>query len=90
MFLSNKAIQQLPKQKTLAFGITAVEGIAIHSFVDGMIYTVIFTTSILTGFLAGTGLVIHEFGEGLITFSVLIQSGFRARKAILVAFWYHL
>jgi len=86
MFLSNKAIQQLTKQKTLAFGITAVEGIAIHSFVDGMIYTVTFTTSILTGFLAGTGLVIHEFAEGVITFSVLIQSGFSARKAILVAF----
>jgi len=85
MFFSNKVIQHKTKQKSLAFGITAVEGIAIHSFVDGMIYAVTFSTSILTGFLAGTGLVIHEFAEGIITFSVLIEGGLNKRKAFLYA-----
>jgi len=61
MFLSNKIIQYKTKQKSLAFGIIAVEGIAIHSFVDGMIYAVAFSSSILTGVLAGLGLLIHEF-----------------------------
>jgi zinc and cadmium transporter len=85
MFFSNKVIQYKTKQKSLAFGITAVEGIAIHSFVDGMIYAVTFSISILTGFLAGIGLVIHEFAEGIITFSVLIEGGFNKKKAILYA-----
>jgi len=86
MFFSNKFIQYRTKQKSLAFGITAMQGIGIHSFVDGMIYTVTFNTSILTGFLAGTGLVIHEFAEGVITYSFLIAGGFNKKKAILYAF----
>jgi len=85
MFFSNKIIQFKTKQHSLAFGITAVEGIAIHSFVDGMIYTVAFSSSILTGILAGLGLVIHEFAEGVITFSVLIEGGFNKKRAVLYA-----
>jgi zinc and cadmium transporter len=85
MFFSNKIIQYKTKQKCLAFGITAIEGIGIHSFVDGMIYAVAFSTSILTGFLAGIGLVIHEFAEGIITFSVLIEGGFSKKKAVIYA-----
>lgn len=85
MFFSNKIIQYKTKQKSLAFGITAVEGIAIHSFVDGMIYAVTFSSSVLTGILAGLGLVIHEFAEGVITFSVLIEGGFSKKKAVLYA-----
>lgn len=86
MFLSNRIIQHKTRQKTLAFGITAVEGIAIHSFIDGLIYTVTFSSSIFTGFLAGIGLVVHEFAEGVITFSVLIEGGFKSRRAFWFAF----
>jgi len=86
MFFSNKIIQYRTKKKSLAFGITAIEGIAIHSFVDGMIYTVTFNISILTGFLAGIGLVIHEFAEGIITYSFLIEGGFNKKKSIFYAF----
>lgn len=87
MYFSNRIIQQRTKQKALAFGITAIEGIAIHSFVDGVIYTVTFSVSILTGFLSGLGLVVHEFAEGVITFSVLIEGGFRAKRAFWVSFF---
>src|SRR6056297_2775367 len=83
MFFSNKIIQYRTKKKSLAFGITAIEGIAIHSFVDGMIYKVSFNISILTGFLAGIGLVIHEFAEGIITYSFLIEGGFDKKKSIV-------
>lgn len=86
MFFSNKLIQYRTKQEELAFGITAIEGIAIHSLLDGIIYSVTFTVSLFTGVLAGIGLVVHEFAEGVITFAVLIKSGFRAQKALLVAF----
>jgi zinc and cadmium transporter len=85
MFFSNRLIKYKTKQKEIAFGITAVEGIGIHSFIDGIIYTVTFSTSILTGFLAGIGLVIHEFAEGVITFSILIKAGFSEKKAAFYA-----
>jgi len=85
MFFSNKLIKYKTKQKELAFGITAAEGIGIHSFIDGIIYSVTFTVSILTGFIAGTGLVVHEFAEGAITFSVLLKGGFSEKKAALYA-----
>lgn len=87
MFFSNKIIQHQTQQKTLAFGITAAEGIGIHSLVDGVVYTVTFSTSILTGILAGTGLVIHEFAEGVITYLVLIKGNVNKKTAAIYAFF---
>ncbi|MBD3310597.1 zinc/iron permease [Candidatus Woesearchaeota archaeon] len=87
MFFSNNVIKHRTRQQSLAFGITAAEGIGIHSFVDGVIYAVTFSASILVGFLSGLGLVIHEFAEGVIIFSVLIKAGFKKKKAALCAFF---
>ena len=86
MFLSNKLVKYHTKEKELAFGVTAAEGIGIHSFVDGIIYTVTFNVSILMGVLAATGLVVHEFAEGVITYLFLIKGGIDKKKAILYAF----
>lgn len=86
MFTSNKLIAYKTKQDTLAFGITAVLGIGIHSFLDGIIYSVTFSSSITMGLLAGIGLVIHEFAEGVITFTALIQGGFNHKRAAFYAF----
>lgn len=86
MFLSNKLIQKRTKQSELAFGITALQGIGIHSFVDGMIYAVTFSVSVMSGLLAGIGLVIHELAEGAITYAFLIKGGVKERKALLFAF----
>jgi len=86
MFLSNRYIKHKTKQEELAFGITALEGIGIHSIIDGIIYTVTFSISTFTGILAGVGLVAHEFAEGVITFSVLIKAGVSDKKAFLYAF----
>lgn len=86
MFFSNKLIQYRTKQETLAFGITAAEGIGIHSFVDGVVYTVTFSISVLTGVLAGIGLVVHEFAEGVITYLVLLKGGIEERTATFYAF----
>jgi zinc and cadmium transporter len=87
MFLSNKYIKYKTNQEALAFGITAIEGIGIHSFVDGIIYTVTFSVSVLIGFLSGVGLVIHEFAEGVITYSVLLETKINRKKAALYAFF---
>lgn len=86
MFFSNRFIQYKTKQDELAFGITAIQGIAMHSFLDGIIYSVTFSVSIQVGILAGIGLVIHEFAEGVVTYSVLIKSGIKPKKAIGYAF----
>jgi len=85
MFFSNELIKRKTKQKTLAFGVTAIEGIGIHSFVDGVIYVVAFSSGSIIGILAGIGLVIHEFAEGVITFSVLRDAKIEAKKAVKYA-----
>ena len=71
----------------MAFGITAIQGILLHSLLDGVIYTVTFSVSTLTGVLTGLGLVAHEFAEGVITFTVLLKSGISSKKAALFAFF---
>lgn len=86
MFFSNEFIKRLTKKEVLAFGIVAAEGIGIHSFIDGIIYTVTFSVSILTGLLAATGLVIHEFAEGIITYTLFLKGGVKEKNAMLFAF----
>ncbi|MBD3247465.1 zinc/iron permease [Candidatus Pacearchaeota archaeon] len=86
MFFSNQVIRARTKKKSLAFGITAAEGIGIHSFVDGVVYSVMFSASVFIGFLAGIGLVVHEFAEGVIAFSLLIKSNVQKKKAAFYAF----
>lgn len=86
MFFSNKFIKHKTKKKELAFGITAIQGIGIHSVIDGIIYTVTFSVSVLTGIMSGIGLVAHEFAEGVITFSVLLKGGMSDKKAAIIAF----
>jgi zinc and cadmium transporter len=86
MFFSNEIIKYFTKKEVLAFGIVAAEGIGIHSFIDGIIYTVTFSVSILTGLLAATGLVIHEFAEGIITYTLFLKGGVKEKTAMLYAF----
>lgn len=86
MYLSNQVIMRRTGEETLAFGVTAAEGIGIHSLVDGVVYTVTFNISLLTGILAGTGLVVHEFAEGVITYLVLLKGDVTQRTAAIYAF----
>jgi len=67
-------------------GIISVLGIGLHSFVDGIIYTVTFNVSIFTGVLAAIGMILHEFPEGIVTFVLLKRGGLRGRKPALYAF----
>lgn len=69
-----------------SLGVVALVGIGLHSFIDGIIYSVTYTVSVFTGVLATTGMVFHEFPEGIITFLLLLRSGFSQRKALLLAF----
>lgn len=69
-----------------AIGLIPMLGIGFHSFIDGFIYSITFTVSAFTGVLAATGMVLHEFPEGIITYLLLVRAGFRERSALLLAF----
>jgi ZIP family zinc transporter/zinc and cadmium transporter len=62
-------------------------GIGLHSFIDGFIYSITFSVSIFTGALAATGMVLHEFPEGIITYLLLLRAGFSEKTAFLLAFF---
>lgn len=86
MFFSNKVIRHYTHEEALAFGITAAQGIAVHSFVDGIVYAVTFEVSVLVGVLSAGVLVAHEFAEGVITFLILVRGGVNRRAAMVSAF----
>jgi zinc transporter ZupT len=73
------------KKKTWHFGIVLLKASGFTPFVDGVIYAVTFSVSILTGFLSATGLVVHEFAEGAITYLVFMQAEVKQRTAIFYA-----
>jgi zinc transporter ZupT len=70
-------------QTRISIGIIPMIGIGIHSFLDGVIYTVTFNVSIFTGVLAAIGMVLHEFPEGIVTFLLLERGGFSRKKAVI-------
>lgn len=72
--------------KSYAFGVIPALGIGFHSFIDGVIYSVTFSVSMFTGVLAAAGMVLHEFPEGIVTFLLLMKSGFGKKKSALYAF----
>nr|MBN1228469.1 ZIP family metal transporter [Anaerolineae bacterium] len=67
-------------------GIIPMLGVGLHSFLDGVIYSVTFNVSIFTGVFAAIGMVLHEFPEGIVTFLLLERGGFSRKKASLYAF----
>lgn len=67
-------------------GLVPMIGIGLHSFIDGVVYSITFTVSIFTGALAAAGMVLHEFPEGIITYVLLLRGGFSERKSLILAF----
>lgn len=85
-FLTAFVCEKDPERKDYAIGVLPMLGIGFHSFIDGFIYSIAFTVSILTGFLATVGMVLHEFPEGIVTYLLLVKGGFAERRAALLAF----
>lgn len=84
-FLTAFVCERDPDKKEYAIGIVPMLGIGFHSFIDGFIYSITFSVSILTGYLATFGMVLHEFPEGIITYLLLVQAGIRERTSMLLA-----
>lgn len=70
--------------RALAF--TPLLAVAVHSFFDGVIYSVSFAASFQSGVYAALGLILHEFAEGIIAFAILARHGFRVKEALFWAF----
>ena len=85
-FLTAFVCERDPDKKGYAIGLVPMLGIGFHSLIDGFIYSITFNVSVLTGYLATTGMVLHEFPEGIITYLLLLRGGFRRRQAALLAF----
>jgi len=85
-FLTAFVCEKSPQRKDYAIGVLPMVGIGFHSFIDGFIYSIAFTVSVFTGFLATTGMVLHEFPEGIVTYLMLVRGGFGERRATQLAF----
>lgn len=75
-----------PQTADYALGLVPLLGIGFHSFLDGVVYSISFNVSMLTGGLVALGMVLHEFPEGIVTYSLLIRSGFSPQRSFLLAF----
>jgi zinc and cadmium transporter len=69
-----------------AGAITPLAAVGLHSFFDGVIYSVAFAASFQSGVYASLGLILHEFAEGIIAFAILARHGFKVREALFWAF----
>lgn len=63
-----------------------IVAIAIHSFLDGIIYAVTFAASFEAGVFAALSLILHEFPEGVIAFAILRRHGFSNQHSFIFAF----
>lgn len=77
-FVTAFVCERTPESR-YGIGLISMIGIGFHSFIDGIVYSITFTVSIFTGVLAATGMVLHEFPEGIITYLLLIRGGFSER-----------
>jgi len=90
MYLINRFVKVLVCHEhectDVTIGIIPMIGIGLHSFIDGVIYSVTFNVSIFTGVITAIGMVLHEFPEGIVTYLLLKRSGFSERKSIIYTF----
>ncbi|MCO6442171.1 MAG: ZIP family metal transporter [Nitrococcus mobilis] len=85
-FITAFVCERDPDKKDYTIGVIPMLGIGFHSLIDGCIYSITFTVSILMGYLATLGMVLHEFPEGIITYLLLVRGGFAQRQATILAF----
>ena len=75
-----------PETADYALGLVPLFGIGLHSFLDGVIFSIGFSVSLYTGALAVLGIILHEFPEGIVVYTLLVRSGFSDGRAFALAF----
>lgn len=79
------AVSQQPEGAALTFGYASIIVLASHSFLDGVVYAASFQEEPFTGWLATSGLLFHEFPEGVIAYALLAQAKLPQSRAITLA-----
>lgn len=79
------AVNRRAEGAALTFGYASIMALAVHSFLDGAIYAASFQEEAFTGWLATSGLLFHEFPEGVIAYALLIQAGLGRSRSIMLA-----
>lgn len=74
-----------PQTAEYAIGLVPLLGIGFHSFLDGVVYSISFSVSMFTGVLVAIGMVLHEFPEGIVTYTLLVRGGFSERQSFVLA-----
>jgi zinc and cadmium transporter len=67
-----------------AAGPLIIVGDAFHNFVDGVVITSAFLTSVPTGIAASLAVISHELPQELGDFAILVSSGYTRRRAVLM------
>lgn len=75
-----------PQTERFALGLVPLVALGFHSLLDGLVYSIGFNVSTLTGLAVATGMIAHEFPEGVVIYALLRCSGFSARRSTLLAF----
>lgn len=70
----------------LTFGYASIIALAFHSFLDGAIYAAAFQGEAFTGWITVSGLMLHEFPEGVIAYFMLASTGLSRLRVIFFAF----
>lgn len=82
----NAYVCDTPERAGYALGLVPLLGIGLHSFIDWIVYSITFSVSAFTGALAAIGMVLHEFPEGAVTYTLLVRSGFSQPRSLILAF----
>lgn len=72
---------------SLAFGFASIFALGFHSFVDGVVYESSFHADIYTGWIATSGLLLHEFPEGVIAYFLMREARLSVTTSVIVAFF---
>ncbi|MCK5374695.1 MAG: ZIP family metal transporter [Alphaproteobacteria bacterium] len=86
-YVCHKATGENTNKDNHGFGFIPMIGIGLHSFIDGIVYSIAFSVSFFTGILAVIGLILHEFPEGVVTYVLLRKGGMESRKSFIIAFF---
>ena len=70
----------------IAIGYASIVALGFHSFVDGLIYEATYHAEVFTGSLATSGLLLHEFPEGVIAYFLARDAGLDRIRSTVWAF----
>lgn len=72
--------------KFKSFGYMNLIGDAFHNFIDGLVLAPAFLTNTNLGVITALSIIIHEIPQEIGDFGVLVYSGFKKSKALLMNF----